>query len=322
MGTNKKIDVAEKAKSLQEITDEEQKKRIELKKSVLKESEEILNSRKKEYIQENIPENTKYSKLGNDSIGEFHCRYMDLLDNYLISKGIQCNGVKINRGKWTYAKDIISGKEDMVSSLCEISCRGMDFIFDERFKRLWLAGDMNEEEGQWCDRWAKTITSRAWYKRSKDYLAVLATDTEMYVLFQSGKVKSTDPDFEEVYLFNKIEEARRICAELPNDKILDAALTIEEIDEKKSSNYGFIHPYYSWELKSFIDGFKDGSLDTGIYAHYYSKSKEYMLENYLVDQNLYEMWLSVKEGNVPRFAALDCLPEDETVDYHNEKLIY
>lgn len=280
--------------------------------AVLKEAQEILLLRKEEFDSEIKPLNKKYTGNIDTDVYNFYGRFIELLDKYLKSKKIICNDLIYTNEKCE-ARNIIDEEVHSINSLYMFRCRDMEFAFDENGKHLWRISPDNVSYAQWYDRLKESARTKEWRNYSYDILAVLATKDEVYVLFQSGLVKSTDPKFEEVNLFKKIDEARRICAGLPVQAVLDVAQTIDDLDRSH---------YYSWSMKSFIFSFTDGSYDTGVYRVYSSTSKEYFLENYLVDINLYEMWAEVKKGTVPMFAAMDCLPEDTTVKYRDETLIY
>jgi len=309
---SKVVNTVEQGTQANDHRSEEKIREDNSKPAVLKEAQEILLRRKEEFDSEIKPFNKKYTGNIDTEIYNFYGRYIELLDEYLKSKKIICNDLIYTNEKCE-ARNIIDEEVHSINSLYMFRCKDMEFAFDENGKHLWRISPDNVNFAEWYNRLKETSRTKEWRNYSFDILAVLATKDEVYVLFQSGLVKSTDPDFEEVNLFKKTDEARRICAGLPVQAVLDVAQTIDDLDRSH---------YYSWDMKSFISSFTDGSYDTGVYRVYSSTSKEYFLENYLVDINLYEMWSEVKKGTVPMFAAMDCLPEDTTVKYRDETLIY
>jgi len=252
--------------------------------------------------------------LKNRQVEGFYNRYIEFLDNYLLSQGINCKKIAFNHVSCN-AQSLEDGKICTIDSIYELECRGMVFSFPENGHLLWLKGAVNPKNKEWFESIYPKLMVKEWFEESRNYLAVLATESEIYALMQSGVVKSTDPDFEENYIFEKSDEARRICSALPIDKVLEKAALVHHIDGSSGT-------YYSWESKSFISSYTDGSYDTGLFEVESSISKDYMLRNYIVKKGLYDMWCDVMNGVVPDFAAYDCLPEDKSVNYHYKHQIY
>ena len=300
----------DKTASSKRLSEEEQKTQV------LLEAKEILQSRQKELNREPHKDNSASSKDENGAesrIEKFYMHYIEILNNHLISQGINCSKVTFSQATTT-AKKVQDGSIDTINSIYRFECRGMVFIFPEDGHYLWLEGDINSENEMWYESISQKLITKEWFRDSRSYLAVLATETEIYALMQSGDVKSTDPDFECPGLFQKIDEARRICCELPIDSVLEKAATLNYITDLKA--------HYSWYLKSFISSYTDGSYDTGLYEVESSTSKNHLLRNYIVDIDLYAMWCDVMNSTVPNFAAYDCLPEDESVNYNHRHLLY
>lgn len=285
----------------------------ESKPAIYKEAQQILISRKEEFSSNTTSINQKYTGNIDSDIFTFYGRYIELLDNYLKSKNINCNDL-IFINKECDVLNISDEQTQSINCFYKFNCRGMDFAFIENGNGLCHIGPVNELYSSWYEKLKDVIKTKTWFHDSYDILAALSANNEIYVLFQSGLVKSSDPEFEEVNLFSKIDEARRICSVLPIYAVLQAVQEMGDIEYK-----GY---YYSWIHKCYIASYTDGSYDTGVYQVYASTSKEYMLGNYLVDINLIDMLNEVNEGTVPLFAMMDCLPEDPNAHYRDSTLIY
>ena len=191
-------------------------------------------------------------------------------------------------------------------ALYTIPCRGGIFALpDTGIALRYLA--LPDAPG--FQKWAKDFLSSA----PGSYLAAIRSDgQELYIAEQDGKVWSSDPAFQSFVLFDPQAEARRICSLLPEDKIQAV------LNQYQTGIHHFDQFYYDCDHKKFFKVLADGDYYHGYDVSYLTVSKTELLSQWPVlnKSGFYNLYNECMGGDIPLFAIVDRLEEDERLTYY------
>ena len=191
-------------------------------------------------------------------------------------------------------------------ALYTVPCRGGIFALPcvgiaLRYLSLPVAPDFR--------KWAEDFLSSA----PRSYLAAIRSDgQELYIADQNGKVWSSDPVFQPFALFDPQAEVRRICSLLPEDKIQAVS------DLYQTGIHYLNYFYYDGDHKKFFKVLTDGDYYHGYDVSYLTVSKTELLSKWPVlnYSGFYDLYIQCMSGDIPLFAIVDRLEEDESLtDY-------
>ena len=158
-------------------------------------------------------------------------------------------------------------------------------------------------------KWAKDFLCSA----PHSYLAAIRSDgQELYIADQNGKVWSSDPMFQPFTLFDPQAETRRICGLLSEEQIQVV------LDRYQTGIHHFDHFYYDCDHKKFFEVLTDGNYYHGYDVSYQTVSKAELLSKWRVLNfaGFYNLYVQCVGGNIPLFAIVERLEEDEILtDY-------
>lgn len=191
-------------------------------------------------------------------------------------------------------------------ALFTFKCRGNLFGFPYNgigLRYLYVSDVKTEKE------WAKKIDV------SHRLLAVCASDTELYYVTNNGVIRSTDPEWKPIKMFNALEECRTICSKFTEQQIQEFLKKLLLDSEYK--DHGIIHilntRFYDLNRKVFFNVFADGSYDTGYDVRYYIVSKKDVLEQMARHTNIVDIISQCKNDEIPMYAIVENLDVNAAV---------
>jgi len=250
-----------------------------------------------------------------DSKKEFYFQYKKRLDTALNERGIRTLDLSQKGiGKYGNPKSRVIEYDWMEGihlrknerALYTIFCRKCTFGFPSNgigLRYLYVSTNTQDQE------WARKVDF------SGKALAITSDNEELYWLTEEGVIKSTKEEWNEFHLFNKVDECRKMCADIPIETIKSYISKLES--ESEYSKYRIFkiynHTFYDANEKVAFVVFADGNYYHGYDVSYFVYSKKELLENILAQygETLYNISRQCSNDWVPKFAVADVLEIDE-----------
>ena len=148
-------------------------------------------------------------------------------------------------------------------------------------------------------------------------MAITSDNEELYWLTEEGVIKSTKDNWNETNLFYKVDECRKICANISHEAInLHISRLEAESEYSKNRIFSIYNDiFYDADDKVAFTVYADGNLYHGYEVYYLTYTKKELLNNLLSNfycGDLYDISIKCSSGQIPAFAVADMLEIDES----------